>query len=403
MEHDMNLCGATAIEDKLQDQVPETLQYFLSAGVIVWMLTGDKRETAVTIAATSSLANPQEDYIDHIDIGDLDLKEEGEKCKALVGQQLATIEQHINAGDKRCSFVVDGPALNVCMAYHFDLFLELSQKVNSAVCCRLTPLQKAKVVKMFQEATGLTALAIGDGANDVSMIQEGKVGIGIVGLEGAQAALAADYAIPRFKHLRRLCCVHGRYALVRNAICTLVSFYKNIVLSLTQFYFAFSAGFSGQTLYDGWLLSFYNLAFTSMPPLFMGIFEKDLEEQALEDNPQLYPPLANGAYFDTKTILRWFIEAILHSVILYFFMWNFMLQIDLEEKRMDGLMFGTCLISSMIFLALGKMCLHMRYWTAVEGLGIFISCLLYTSDAADEEDSVDLGGRRIIKKKKKAK
>jgi phospholipid-transporting ATPase len=375
MEKEMLLVGATAIEDKLQDQVPETLRYFLQAGVIVWMLTGDKRETAVTIAATSSLANPQTDYVDHIDIGELPMN--SDEAAKVVLEQLQRVEQHINAKDKKVTFVIDGPALNVAMKHNFDFFLDLSQRVSSAVCCRLTPLQKANVVRMFQQATGATALAIGDGANDVSMIQEGKVGVGIVGLEGAQAALAADYAIPRFKHLRRLCGVHGRYALVRNAICILTSFYKNILLSLTQFYFAFFTGFSAHSLYDGWLLSFYNIFFTSLPPLIMGIFEKDIDEQTLDEKPELFLALGKGAYFDVPIILRWFGEGILHSILFFFITYSSNVRLDHFQTNTDGLMFGTMLITALVLTALGKMALHVRYWTWVEAAVFIISILSY--------------------------
>jgi phospholipid-transporting ATPase len=375
MERDMLLVGATAIEDKLQDQVPETLRYFLQAGVIVWMLTGDKRETAVTIAATSSLANPQTDHVDQIDIGELPMG--SDEAARVVLEQLRRVEQHINAKDRNVTFVIDGPALNVAMKHHFDFFLDLSQRVNSAVCCRLTPLQKANVVRMFQQATGLTALAIGDGANDVSMIQEGKVGVGIVGLEGAQAALAADYAIPRFKHLRRLCGVHGRYALVRNAICILTSFYKNILLSFTQFYFAFFTGFSAHSMYDGWLLSFYNIFFTSLPPLIMGIFEKDIDEATLDEKPELFLALGKGAYFDVPIIARWFVEAVLHSIVFFFISYDSNKRLDHFQQNTDGLMFGTLLITAIVVTALSKMALHVRYWTWIEVSVFILSILAY--------------------------
>jgi phospholipid-transporting ATPase len=376
MEKDLLLIGITAIEDRLQDKVPETLQFFLDAGVIVWMLTGDKRETAVTIAATSSLANPQEDYIEHIDIGSL--LPDDPQAKPLVGQQLQKVQQCIEAGDKRVSFVIDGPALNVAMEHHMDLFLALSQKVNSAVCCRLTPLQKANVVNMFQTKTGQTALAIGDGANDVSMIQEGRVGVGIMGLEGAQAALAADYAIPRFKHLRRLCCVHGRYAVARNSLCVCYSFYKNLIIALVQFWYALFCGFSGQTLMDGWLLAFFNFAFTSIPPLFLGIFDKDLTEEALMNHPELYAPLSQGLYFDLPTLTRWFGEAIMHSIVLFFVMYPTMLRSDVQEHHnMDVTMIGTIMMTATIYLVLTKNVLHIRYWQGVQLGGFIFSYLLY--------------------------
>jgi len=380
MEKEMELIGITAIEDRLQDKVPETLQFFLRAGVIVWMLTGDKRETALTIAATSTLANPMEDYIVQIDIGALDphIPAQKDQAVALVASQLEEVKRCIERADKRVSFVIDGPALFLAMDFHMQLFLDISQRVNSAVCCRLTPLQKANVVKMFQENTGKTALAIGDGANDVSMIQEGRVGVGIMGLEGAQAALAADYAIPRFKHLRRLCCVHGRYAVARNALCIGFSFYKNTIVAMTQFYYAFFCGFSAQTLMDGWLLAFFNFAFTSIPPLFLGVFDKDLTEDALMDNPELFTPLADGMYFDPPTILRWFGEGLLHSIIVFFVMYPTMLMGDMQEFRgLDIYMIGTIMMSCIIYLVLTKLVLHIRYWQAVQLGGFIFSYLLY--------------------------
>eukprot|EP00672_Neobodo_designis_P023113 CAMPEP_0174846656 /NCGR_PEP_ID=MMETSP1114-20130205/12434_1 /TAXON_ID=312471 /ORGANISM="Neobodo designis, Strain CCAP 1951/1" /LENGTH=1076 /DNA_ID=CAMNT_0016080921 /DNA_START=160 /DNA_END=3390 /DNA_ORIENTATION=- len=376
MEKDMILIGITAIEDRLQDRVPETLQFFLSAGVVVWMLTGDKRETAVTIAATSSLANPQEDYILHIDIGAL--HPEDEEAVPIVAQQLKAVQDAIDAGDKRVSFVIDGPALNVAMENHMDVFLSISQRVSSAVCCRLTPLQKANVVNMFQTKTGSTALAIGDGANDVSMIQEGRVGVGIMGLEGAQAALAADYAIPRFKHLKRLCCVHGRYAVVRNSLCVEYSFYKNMIIALVQFIYSNYCGYSGQTLMDGWLLAFFNFAFTSIPPLFLGVFDKDVNEDALMNEPDMFPGLADGLYFDGPTLARWFGEAIIHSIVLFYVTYPTMLAGDVQQFRvMDINMFGTVLMTSTIYLVLTKNVLHIRYWQAVQVGGFVFSYLLY--------------------------
>lgn len=379
MEKDMRLVGVTAIEDRLQDQVPETLSFFLNAGVVIWMLTGDKRETAVTIAATSTLCNPRTDFVDHIDIGNLDPQDP--KAIDKVNSDITAIEQHVALHgtdmEQRCTLVVDGPALNIAMEHFFQRFLEVSQKVNSAVCCRLTPIQKANVVHMFQMSTGLTALAIGDGANDVSMIQEGRVGIGIIGLEGAQAALAADYAIPRFKHLRRLCAVHGRYALVRNASCILVSFYKNLIVTLTQFCFTFYVGFSGQTLYDGWLLTFYNVVLTSIPPFFMGIFDKDLPEAALMSRPKLFTPLASGLYFSTFDLVRWGVESVFHSIMLFFVALPTTVKRDGAHQKLAGMMTGTLIFCGMVFVVLTRFSLQVRYWQWLQLLGVCISVLLF--------------------------
>ncbi|CAG9571164.1 phospholipid-transporting ATPase 1-like protein [Leishmania major strain Friedlin] len=379
MEKDMRLVGATGIEDKLQDEVPETLAFFLNAGVIIWMLTGDKRETAVTIAATSTLCDPRNDFIDHVDIGHLNPSDP--KAIERVGRDLDVLEQHIalkgTHKERRCTLVIDGPALNIAMEHYFDQFLRLSHEVNSAVCCRLTPIQKATVVRMFQKSTGKTALAIGDGANDVSMIREGRVGVGIIGLEGAHAALAADYAIPRFKHLHRLCAVHGRYSLFRNASCILVSFHKNITVSVVQFIFAFYVGFSGLTLFDGWMLTFYNLLLTSIPPFFMGIFEKDLPEDALLERPKLYTPLSHGEYFNLATLLRWFIESLITAVVLFYAAYPTLIHQDGSHQRYTGAETGTLVFSGLILVIQARFILQIRYWQWLQVFGVTMSIFLF--------------------------
>eukprot|EP00760_Papus_ankaliazontas_P008917 PhM_4_TR13946/c0_g1_i2/m.5266/K14802/DRS2, ATP8A; phospholipid-transporting ATPase len=172
LEHSLHLVGTTAIEDKLQDGVPETIRFLLDAKIIVWMLTGDKRETAVNIAGTSGLIRPQEDSIVHLSSDSI----RSVKDQVYEAYALCKIQPNV-------CFVIDGVTLEHAFAQCPDGFRSLASKVRCAVCCRLAPKQKADVVAQFQH-DGVTALAIGDGANDVSMIQEGRVGIGIMGLEG---------------------------------------------------------------------------------------------------------------------------------------------------------------------------------------------------------------------------
>lgn len=377
IETNLLLVGCTAIEDRLQDQVPETLSFFLSAGVIVWMLTGDKRETAVTIAATSSIVDPRNDYIDHVDIGSLSPDDPAafEKVK----NDLNIIKQHVEPGheEKRnCTLVIDGPALTIAMNQYFDDFLDVSQKVHSAVCCRLTPIQKANVVHMFQKHTGKTALAIGDGANDVSMIQEGRIGIGIRGLEGSQAALSADYAIPSFKHLRRLCAVHGRYALYRNSCCVMTSLYKNFTLSFIQLFFPFYCGFSAQTYFDGWLLACFNVLLTSIPPFFMGFMEKDLPEQVLMESPLLFAQCAKGLYFNILVMLQWTLEALVHAVLIFFLSYSIVRDRDHSDHSFTGVMTTTLAFCGLMTMVLIRYCITIRYWQWIEILGIALSILI---------------------------
>nr|CCC94924.1 putative phospholipid-transporting ATPase 1-like protein [Trypanosoma congolense IL3000] len=378
IEDDLWPVGATAIEDKLQDAVPETVAFFLEANVIIWMLTGDKRETAVTIGATARLCDPRQDSIMHIDIGSLDPNDPKASSKA--ENDLLAVERELNrvamAGTK-CVIVIDGPALTTSMENHFDLFLGVSSRVNSAICCRLTPLQKANVVRMFQVSTGLTALAIGDGANDVSMIQEGRVGIGIIGLEGSQAALSADYAIPRFKHLLHLLAVHGRYSVLRNSNCILVSFYKNAVIGVMMMLFCFYSGYSGGTIFDGWLLTFYNIILTSAPPFLIGIFDEDLPEEVLLTRPDLFAQLSRGLYFNMSTVLRWFVEAMFHGVAFFYCFHSTLGALDwTQQNNISFLELGTMELVFVVTVVLIRCGLLIRYWRPIHVLGIFFSFLV---------------------------
>ncbi|RNF12542.1 phospholipid-transporting ATPase 1-like protein [Trypanosoma rangeli] len=378
IEQNLRLLGATGIEDKLQEEVPETISFFLDAGVVVWMLTGDKRETAVTVAATASLCDPRNDYVLHVDVDSIDPKHL--RAVEKVGSDLHEAELYLERGKEegvRCTLVIDGISLNVVMEHYYILFLRLSMGLGSAVCCRLTPLQKAEIVRMFQKATGHTAMAIGDGANDVTMLQEARLGIGIIGLEGAQATLAADYVIPRFRNLRRLCAVHGRYSLLRNASCIVVSFYKNFALAFMQFIFSFYCGFSGLTLFDGWLLTFYNIMMTSIPPFFMGIFDKDISPAVLSCRPDLFAPLSRGLYFNLIVMLRWVFESAFHACAIFYVLYPTMMGLDFSRHSdISGSMGGTMSLFMLVSVVLGRLALQVRYWQPLQGVGFVFSAVV---------------------------
>uniref|UniRef100_A0A7S1PQ17 Phospholipid-transporting ATPase n=1 Tax=Neobodo designis TaxID=312471 RepID=A0A7S1PQ17_NEODS len=314
------LLGASGVEDKLQDAVPATLKFFGAAGVTVWMLTGDKRETAVTIAATSGLIDMTKHEVLHLDVAHmietdadeeemwLQLKPDLEKAHEAASNAPGTIVP-----------VVDGVTLGTILTHDPELFTSLGLNCAAAVCCRLTPLQKAECVRLFQAATNMTVLSIGDGANDVSMIQEARVGIGIMGLEGSQAELASDYAIPQFSHLKPLLALHGRYSWYRNSTKIQYSFYKNITLATALFLYTFFSGFSGQTLYDSWLLSLFNTFFTIWIPLSVGMFDRDIEAGAALDEPALYTPLRKEQlHFNPSRVGEWAFDILAHGGATFF-------------------------------------------------------------------------------------
>jgi magnesium-transporting ATPase (P-type) len=204
------------------------------------------------------------------------------------------------------------------------LFLEITLNSQAVICCRVAPIQKALVVRMIKNnIVGAITLAIGDGANDVSMILEADVGVGIYGEEGTQAAMSADYAIGEFKMLKRLVLFHGRLNYIRISEMILYFFFKNFLFTIPQFYYAYYTGFSGQTLYDDWFVSLYNMMFTCLPLVFKAIMEQDINE---EDGPLIKKLIPytfyigrEGTLFSITKFVITIIVAIFESILVFFF------------------------------------------------------------------------------------
>jgi phospholipid-transporting ATPase len=237
-ERDFALIGCSAIEDRLQDQVPETIDYLLRCGIRVWLLTGDKQETAINVGISCRLIQNEMLIL---------------KLSALnsngVSEQLQEYSGVVLENPKKSAvLVVPGETLSVALESLTKEFLQLATSCSSVICCRVTPLQKALMVRLVKTELRKITLSIGDGANDVSMIQEADIGVGIEGREGAQAVRAADYAFHEFRCLSRLLSVHGRYSLLRLSNLVFYSFYKNISFISTQFVFGQFNSWSGGVL-----------------------------------------------------------------------------------------------------------------------------------------------------------
>jgi phospholipid-transporting ATPase len=375
-ENQLQLVGCTAIEDRLQDEVPETIHFLLRCGIVVWVLTGDKRETALNIAGTSKLLDHKADLIIQIDL------EETPDAAKFIEDAIDQVSEAKKIGQK-ASFIVDGKSLErILQAETFERFRQLGLMVNSAVCCRVTPLQKASVVAMFQEL-GSTCLGVGDGANDVSMIQEARVGIGILGLEGSQAERAADYAIPRFRHLRRLLAIHGRYSLIRNSQLVQYSFYKNIVYSLTQVFYSFYNAYSGQTIYDSWVIVFFNMAFTFFPPMVMGILDYDVRDSYLSKHPKLYAELRSpfAIRMSRASSLVWMMLALFHAWVIFYGTYRSATVDDhVTQGRNAGLWAsGTVMMNTLLAVVSCQAALTFLSWTWFHFLSIAVSFVLYTA------------------------
>uniref|UniRef100_A0A673KLL4 Phospholipid-transporting ATPase n=1 Tax=Sinocyclocheilus rhinocerous TaxID=307959 RepID=A0A673KLL4_9TELE len=289
VETGMSLIGATAVEDRLQEEAAETMEALQGAGMKVWVLTGDKMETAKSTCYACRLFQRGTELLELTvrTLEDLILKN---KLSFMSYRSWSTANQDYG-------FIIDGATLSLVMnplrdadaSQYKSLFLQICQNCTAVLCCRMAPLQKAQIVKMVKNSKGSPiTLSIGDGANDVSMILEAHVGIGIKGKEGRQAVRNSDYAIPKLKHLKKLLLAHGHLYYVRIAHLVQYFFYKNLCFILPQFLYQFFCGYSQQPLYDAAYLTMYNICFTSMPILAYSLLEQHISMEILLDNAALY-------------------------------------------------------------------------------------------------------------------
>ncbi|KAL3475640.1 hypothetical protein BJX99DRAFT_229359 [Aspergillus californicus] len=314
IEQQFELTGATAIEDKLQGGVPEAIDKLRRANIKLWMLTGDKRETAINVGHSCRLVK---DY----------------STLVILDQEMGNVEQSIeklttdltNKTVAHSVVVVDGQTLSMIEGDEAlrARFFRLAILVDSVICCRASPKQKAFLVKSIrQQVRDSVTLAIGDGANDIAMIQEAHVGIGITGKEGLQAARISDYSIAQFRFLLKLLLVHGRWNYIRACKYTLGTFWKEMLFYLTQALYQRWNGYTGTSLYEPWSLSMFNTLFTSLAVIFLGIFTKDLAASTLLAVPELYTKGQRHEGFNIKLYLCWTFMATCEAMLVYFIMYG---------------------------------------------------------------------------------
>ncbi|KAJ0824495.1 putative P-type phospholipid transporter [Helianthus annuus] len=320
IEKDLVLLGAVAVDDKLQDGVAECIDKLAQAGLKIWLLTGDKKETAVNIGFASSLLR-HDMHLFHLSVSrDVESKNQLKAMKDDILNQIEASRQVIineKTKDDPFALVVDGKALEIALRNDIqDNFLQLAVTCASVICCRVSPKQKALITRLVKKYTGKMTLAIGDGANDVGMIQEADIGIGISGMEGMQAVMASDFSIPQFRFLERLLIVHGHWCYKRISKMILYFVYKNIVFGLTLFYYEMYSRFSGDVLYDGWYMVMFNLFLTSLPVISLGVLEQDVSSDICLQFPALYQQGQKGIFFSWKRIIGWMGNGILTSLVI---------------------------------------------------------------------------------------
>ncbi|XP_043949214.1 phospholipid-transporting ATPase ID isoform X3 [Drosophila biarmipes] len=464
IESEMQLVGVTAIEDKLQDGVPKSIANLQNAGIKIWVLTGDKQETAINIGYSCQLLT---DELADVFIVDGNSVEEVEKqlrqfkesikiynrfrpggfdpfdrlnsdsnmdplsvtmtqtsafmqetnlpptpppppaisvvtfrwddkikdnkggpdsaeCNDLFGDEkrsegggTASIVVDENTG---FALVVNGHSLVHCLSPELETkFLDIASQCKAVICCRVTPLQKALVVELIKRAKNAVTLAIGDGANDVSMIKAAHIGVGISGQEGLQAVLSSDYSIAQFRYLERLLLVHGRWSYYRMCKFLRYFFYKNFAFTLCHCWYSLFCGFSAQTVFDPMFISVYNLFYTSLPVLALGVFEQDVSDKNSVEFPRLYTPGLKSELFN----IREFIYSVLHgaftSLVLFLIPYGVYKDGVSENGYIvsDHMTLGAVVATILIVDNTAQISLYTSYWTVVNHVTIWGSLVWY--------------------------
>ncbi|KAG0056733.1 putative aminophospholipid-translocase [Gryganskiella cystojenkinii] len=308
LEQDLELLGLTGVEDKLQDGVKSTLELLRNAGLKIWMLTGDKIETATCIAISSKLVARNQSI---------------HQISKLTNALDAQDELDVLRNKKDCCLVIDGESIQLCLDYLREEFIEITVRLPVVVCCRCSPTQKADIARLIKQYTKKRICCIGDGGNDVSMIQQADVGVGIVGKEGKQASLAADFSVLQFSYLTKLLLWHGRNSYKRSAKLSQFVIHRGLIISIMQAVFSAMFYFAPIALYQGMLIVGYTTIYTNAP-VFSLVLDQDVSEDIALLYPELYRDLTKGRSLSYKTFFSWLLISVYQGgAIMILSIWLF--------------------------------------------------------------------------------
>uniref|UniRef100_A0A672GH95 Phospholipid-transporting ATPase n=1 Tax=Salarias fasciatus TaxID=181472 RepID=A0A672GH95_SALFA len=365
LEREMELLCLTGVEDQLQADVRPTLELLRNAGIKIWMLTGDKLETATCIAKSSHLVSRNQDI--HV-------------FKPVSNRGEAHLELNAFRRKHDCALVISGDSLEVCLRYYEHEFVELACQCPAVVCCRCSPTQKAQIVRLLQQHTANRTCAIGDGGNDVSMIQAADCGIGIEGKEGKQASLAADFSITQFKHIGRLLMVHGRNSYKRSAALGQFVMHRGMIISTMQAVFSSVFYFASVPLYQGFLMVGYATIYT-MFPVFSLVLDQDVKPEMALLYPELYKDLTKGRSLSFKTFLIWVLISVYQGGIL---MYGAMVLFESEFVHVVAISFTALILTELLMVALTIRTWH---WLMVVAeffsLGCYLASLAFLNEYFD--------------------
>uniref|UniRef100_A0A8C6LTH6 Phospholipid-transporting ATPase n=1 Tax=Nothobranchius furzeri TaxID=105023 RepID=A0A8C6LTH6_NOTFU len=403
IEQDMMLLGATAIEDKLQEGVSETIALLSLANIKVWVLTGDKQETAVNIGYSCKMLT--DDMMEVFTISGRTVQSVRQELGSFKENVLIMLQNTLEssngvAGDDQLQgspcplpptylmdnisgefgLIINGHSLAHALEADMEVeFVSTACACKAVICCRVTPLQKAQVVELIKKHKKAVTLAIGDGANDVSMIKSAHIGVGISGQEGIQAVLASDYSFAQFRFLQRLLLVHGRWSYLRMCRFLCYFFYKNFAFTMVHFWFGFFCGFSAQTVYDQFFITLYNIVYTSLPVLAMGIFDQDVPDHRSLECPKLYEPGQLNLLFNKKEFFICIAQGIYTSVVLFFMPYAVLSNATQSTgvPLADYQTFAATTATALVIVVSVQIALDTGFWTVINHVFVWGSLGLY--------------------------
>ncbi|XP_054468772.1 phospholipid-transporting ATPase IC [Anoplopoma fimbria] len=416
IENNLMMIGATAIEDKLQDGVPETIAALAKADIKIWVLTGDKKETAENIGYSCSLLTEDmqihygEDINEKLGIRQANRRNEprtlrrgkkkptepffpapGKNALIITGGWLNEILYEKKKKRRRLrlrrlgkrtppSNPQDGQPMDDWEKEMRQIdFVDMACECEAVICCRVTPKQKGNVVSLVKKYKKAVTLSIGDGANDVNMIKTADIGVGISGQEGMQAVMSSDYAFAQFRYLQRLLLVHGRWSYIRMCKFLRYFFFKNFAFTLVHFWYSFFNGYSAQVTYEDWFITLYNLAYSNLPVLLVGLLDQDVNDKLSMKFPKLYLPGQQGTFFNYKNFFISLFHGIFVSLIIFFIPYGAFLQTMGQdgEAPSDYQSLAVVTASSLVFTVNLQISLETSYWTFVNCFAVLGSIAIY--------------------------
>ena len=311
LENDMEFLCVTGVEDLLQDEINITIQSLRDAGMKIWMLTGDKKETAKCISISTGIKPDQKEFYEI----DYSIKNPLTEEIQSISNQLGNYMNLQKKENNKYILIIGGEAIDICLSHLEKKFYQASLLSDSVICCRCSPTQKSTLVKIMKKYTPYRTMAIGDGGNDVAMIQEADVGIGIVGKEGLHASLSSDFSITKFSKIRNLLLWWGRVAYKNTSTMSNFVIHRGLIISFIQCIFTIVFYFNAVALYNGMLILGYGTLYTNFPAMSI-LLDYDIDSKNVFKCPSLYKALLKGRELSMKVFISWLWKSIFQATVI---------------------------------------------------------------------------------------